>query len=148
MFPLERGEDGWPPADDEILWATKTGRGTFKLDNIPFYVCGVSCEDIIAADASERGPLRFKALVEPSFHSTIRVILTKDCQDRRPLDERTTDLRGKLKALGCDTEAYRPGFFAVDIPPSVKLSDVRAILMPGTEAGFWDYEEATLWHTG
>lgn len=145
-FPLERDEDGYPPADNEVLWATRTGPGTFRLDNIPFYARGLSSGDVVAAEESERGPLRFKAVVEPSMHSTIRVVLAKNCSDCRPIEERMSDLRGKLTALGCNTEANYPGFFAVDVPPSVKLSEVREILSPGCEAGLWDYEEAALWH--
>ncbi len=148
MFPLERDRDGYPPVENEVLWAKETGPATFRLDNIPFYARGVSCGDVVAAESLDRGPLRFRAVVEPSLHSTIRVFLPEDSPDHRPLHERTADLRGKLKALGCDTEANRPGFFAIDVPPSVKLSAVRAILAPGSEAGFWDYEEATLWHAG
>lgn len=147
MFPLIRDADGYPPADNEILWATKARRGMFRLDNIPFYARGVSCGDIVAAEESESGPLRFRAIVEPSMHSTIRVVLAKNCSDRRPIVERMSDLREKLKALGCDTEANYPGFFAIDVPPPVKLSEVRRILSSGCEAGLWDYEEATLWRT-
>lgn len=147
VFPLERDEDGYPPADNEVLWAIKTGPGTFRLDNIPFYARGLSWGDIVSADKLDRGPLRFRAVVEPSLHSTIRIALAKICSDRRPIEERMRELRGRLEALGCDSEANYPGFLAVDVPPAVKLSAVRAVLTPGFEAGLWDYEEATVRHT-
>ena len=124
MFPLIRDADGYPPADNEVLWATKTDRGMFRLDNIPFYARGVSCGDIVAVEESERGPQRFRAIVKPSKHSTIRVVLAKSCPDCRPIGERMSDLRRKFRVLGCDTEANYPGFFAIDVPSSVKLSEL------------------------
>src|ERR1700753_3826510 len=73
-FKLERDEENYPPADWEWLWASPTQESTFKLDNIPFFAKGVSCGDIIAADQTPSG-LIFKELVQPSGHSTVRIII-------------------------------------------------------------------------
>ncbi len=147
MFPLNRNEDGYPPVDSETMWAVTDRQGAYKLDNIPFYACGISFEDVVTADAEESGLLKFREVIEPSMHSTVRVVLMKNGTDARPMDERMAELRHKLEKIGCSTEANYPGFFAVDIPPSVTLSSVQGILSPGTKAGLWDYEEATLWHS-
>lgn len=144
-FKIEQDEDGYPGVDVETIWARRRGRG-FEVDNIPFYVRGVSWGDVVSVEPAKSGVLEFRKVVEPSFHSTIRVILVKECSDHRSIEERTAELRKRLSTIGCDSEGVRPGFFSVDIPPSITLSAVRKILVPGFENGLWDYEEATLWH--
>lgn len=144
-FEIEQDEDGYPGVGTETVWARRGARG-FEVDNIPFYVRGVSCGDVVSVEPPQSGIFEFREVIEPSFHSTIRVVLAKECSDRRPVEERMDELRQRLSAIGCDSEGVRPGFFSVDIPPSTTLSAVRKILVPGFEDGLWDYEEATLWH--
>lgn len=145
QFVLQRDECGYPPADSEVLWAlTEAGLG-YKLDNIPFYAQGISFGDIVEADPVPKGPLRFARVVVHSRHSTIRVSLTDECPDKRPLDLRTEELRSELHALGCGTELSHDGFFSVDVPPSAPLESVRDALSRGLAAGLWAYEEPVLW---
>lgn len=144
-FNIKQDECGYPGIDAEIMWAKRVKNG-FEIDNIPFYIYGLSCEDIVVADLSDLNMHEFKQIVEPSQHSTIRVIHAKQCADDRPIDERMNDLRRQLNIIGCESEGVRPGFFAIDVPPLVELNTVREILISGYELGLWDYEEATLWH--
>jgi hypothetical protein len=39
----------------ESLWAVEQGDGTVKLDNIPWFVRGVACGDILATLTDEDG---------------------------------------------------------------------------------------------
>ena len=135
-FALTRDEDGYPPADWEHLWGRRVGDSLFELDNTPFFARGVSYHDVVLVDRRE-GLNVFREVVRKSGHSTLRVML---------FEEKLTDeLRSRLADLGCATElSHIPGLIAVDIPPSVELSQVRAILEEGERSGYWEYEEAAI----
>ncbi|MGH7717996.1 MAG: DUF4265 domain-containing protein [Gemmatimonadaceae bacterium] len=135
-FRLVRDEDGYPPADWEHLWARAVGDDQYVIDNTPFFVRGISFGDVVAAER-ESGQLVFRQLVQPSPHSTLRVILF-----RKDLVVR---LRQRMRELGCATElSHVPGLIAVDVPPGVSLESVRQVLDVGEKAGDWEYEEAAV----
>jgi len=144
-FDLDQDESGYPPVRIENLWAVPLGSGTFQIDNIPFFVCGVSCEDIVAARADAEGTLRYAGLVRMGGHSTVRTILYDQPSNKTTLTERTQRLRAHLKSLGCWTEqSHIPGLVSVDIPANVNLEAVRQFLQKGLDDSAWDYEEATI----
>jgi Domain of unknown function (DUF4265) len=146
-FDLLQDESGYPPVTMETMWAVPVGSGFFRLDNIPFYVTGVSCFDIVSAQMQLQGWLRFNGLHQASGHSTLRVIVFDESPDSRPLLQRIRELRSELSALGCLTEAsHIPSLISVDVPPEVRLAPVQALLLNGQRQGFWDYEEAALAH--
>jgi hypothetical protein len=74
-FEIERDENGYPPVSVEYLWAVPHERGQFRIDNIPFFVLGVSCDDIVDAQKDQTEMLRFVSLAVEGGHSTVRVIL-------------------------------------------------------------------------
>ncbi|MGW0766846.1 DUF4265 domain-containing protein [Streptomyces sp. NPDC002676] len=47
--------DGWPPASVESLWTVDQGDGTVRLDNIPWFVRGIACGDIVTTEPDEEG---------------------------------------------------------------------------------------------
>jgi hypothetical protein len=143
IFPLEQDESGWPPHDAETLWAERQPDGSFKLDNIPVFVRGVSCYDIIAADQDEPPEgeagfwYRFRRVVEPSGHGTVR-IWAKDADS-------VPGLRENLRGFGCDSEGtHLPRLIAVDIPVSADVEAVMEFIAAGEERGDWEYEEGCL----
>lgn len=137
-FRLERGDDGYPPADWEHLWATRLPDGTFELDNTPFFAVGVSYLDVVATVRGD-GMNVFRSVVRASGHSTLRVILF----DTAVLQT----VRTALRELGCSTElSHLPNLIAVDIPPNVELNRVRQYLSKGELDGQWEYEESALQH--
>ncbi len=146
LFELKKDEQGYPPADIEQLWAEPIGGNLFRIDNVPFFVTGISCEDIVEALPDSQGELRYKSLVRPSAHSTLRVVLFRESPDPRPLADRVTDLRNQLKGLGCVTElGHLPGLVAVD---ALSVRPVLPLLQTGEKADLWEYEEAALRDTG
>lgn len=76
-FDLSHDEQGYPPAKTETLWAVPVGPAQFRLDNIPFFVCGVSCFDVIEALKDGTDRLKYHRLLTPSGHSTLRVIFLR-----------------------------------------------------------------------
>jgi hypothetical protein len=136
LFELEQDEDDYPPASAETLWAIKVGEGLFKIDNIPFFALGVAVNDIVSA-VPEEGVFRFKEVVHPSGHSTIRVIVYDPSN--------VSAARAHFQQLGCSTEqSHLPRLIAIDVPPTVSLEKLRQQLDSGKEAEQWGYEEACL----
>src|SRR5882757_7842392 len=73
-FRLMRDEEDWPPADWEHLWAIPRGTQRYELDNIPFFVKGVACGDVVSAQSEDQG-LVFDRVLLRGGHSTVRVIM-------------------------------------------------------------------------
>jgi hypothetical protein len=135
-FRLERDSDDYPPQDIESMWAVPLGNGSYRLDNVPFFVRGVSSEDVVLAKREE-GELFFARLVEAGGHSTVRVLVSNQGE--------TQAVRDELRALGCSSErTHVPGLIAVDIPPSVQYADVRVFLAKGEQNGRWEFEEGCI----
>jgi hypothetical protein len=140
IIPLEQDEDGYPPVGSERLWALEVGEGRYQLDNIPFFARELACGDIVAAvpmEGADEGILRYERLLEPSGHSTFRVLVHDEAQVPEVCD--------LLEGLGCGTErSHLPRLVAIDIPPTVSLDAVRQALEPGRAQERWDYEESCL----
>ena len=141
LFDLKKDGDGYPPADTERLWAEPLGNNLFKIDNVPFFVKGISCEDVVEASSDTEGELRYRSLVRPSSHSTLRVILFRESPDPRPIEDRVADLRRQLEEVGCSTElSHIPGLIAVDTD-SASIDRAFGVLRSGEKANLWEYEE-------
>jgi hypothetical protein len=144
-FRLVQDELGYPPATSEMLWAAPVGESLFCLDNIPFFVRGLSCFDVVQAREGADGLLEYDHLVEPRGHSTIRVIFHDTASDPRPLADRVAELRRQLRELACPSElSHIPRLIAIDIPPEADFTLARAILDAGERRKLWEYEEATI----
>ena len=119
----------------ESVWAAPVSEG-YKIDNIPFYAREVACEDVISAKADDDGALRYTGLSVASGHSTIRLWFADESNVAR--------VRDHLRGMGCPSELDLPRLVAVDVPPSVPYSDVRAYLDAQEAVGLFEYEEACL----
>jgi hypothetical protein len=136
VVPLEKDEDGYPPADYENLWVTFAGGGHYKVVNIPFFATGIALGDIVEAQP-EQGLLRFRRVVHPSGHSTIRVIVYDKGE--------VASVRDFFKGMGCSIEqSHIPGLITLDVPPSISLAQVQQALAVGESQERWGYEEACL----
>ncbi|MEO6394169.1 MAG: DUF4265 domain-containing protein [Pyrinomonadaceae bacterium] len=136
MFKLEKDSDGYPPDDWESIWAYETSTGQYCVDNIPFFVRGLSLGDIVSVDR-KGNELHFKDVISPSGHSVLRVVVF----DR----SRMKELHDDLAQLGCSTEqSHLPSLLAVDCPPTANLSKVIDFLSKGETNDYWSYEEASI----
>lgn len=122
-------------AEVESLWAIACDEG-YQLDNIPFYAKGVALNDLV--DAKEVGGcIRVTKLLQPSGHSTVQIWFTHL--------ESIESTRDQLKKNGCNSEiSDKPRLVAVDVPPSVKYSEIKRFLDEGVTEKKWDYQEACL----
>ncbi|HEX5751251.1 MAG TPA: DUF4265 domain-containing protein [Archangium sp.] len=136
VFKLEKDEDDYPPLDYEGLWALPVGEGLFQIDNVPFFARGIAHGDIVSA-APEQRELRFREVVRPSGHSTLRLII----YDEKDIPS----VRALLQEMGCSIEqSHIPGLISVDVPPTVSLAVLRTALDEGEAQERWGYEEACL----
>ena len=137
-FELQRDEDGYPPDKWESLWAYETELGLYCVDNIPFYVRGISSGDVVSAE-EDCGQLLFKKLVRPSTNSVFRLYLS-DASDMQAA-------RDQFRGLGCETELSNlPRLVAVEIPDEVDFEPVGSLFQQGAAGGRWEYEEGVLRH--
>jgi hypothetical protein len=137
LFRLPRAdEEGWPPATIEGIWVVPGDDGWYRIDNIPFFVRGISAGDEVSGVRIE-GELWFAKLERSIGHRTVRVIVFDP--------GRLRDVLTELHALGCDSEvSHLPQLAAVDIPPHVDPAPIVALLRAGRAAGTVDYEEASV----
>jgi Domain of unknown function (DUF4265) len=138
LFHLEKDEDDYPPDDWESLWAQEIGGGSYKIDNIPFFVRGISVGDIVSVKKKEEDFV-FNVIEEYSSNSVIRVMLFVPTK----LDE----LKLKMSGFGCEFESsHIKGLISFDVPPTASFSDIVEYLQFGEDQEFWSYEEASIRH--
>jgi len=135
-FHLEVDESGYPPVSSEYLWAVPTRRGSYIVDNIPFYAREISMGDEFSASMSD-GSLTFKSVVKPSSNSTIRVFVKKKQEQER--------IASGLKKFGCRTEIMEATpLIAASLPLGCKLADALAFLDSEVESGTVAIEESAV----
>ena len=123
----------------ETVWADPTPEG-YQIDNIPFYALSIAYRDIVAAVPNANGQLEYRGLVRASGHSTIRVLIATG--------EDVPSIRDELRSLGCPSElSDHPRLIAVDVPPSIPYSRIRAVLDDGERKGRFEFEEGCLGQT-
>ncbi|MDD1611425.1 MAG: DUF4265 domain-containing protein [Methylococcaceae bacterium] len=138
-FYLEQDDDGYPPVATESLWARELQDNMYCIDNIPFYAKGVSLNDIVTAKPNEENLLFFRKIIQPSGHSTIRVIIFEDAD--------VSSWQHELEKFGCASEKdYLPQLISVDIPPTVDIQNVWALLEEGLHNDQLEYEDACIQH--
>ncbi len=137
LFKLEKEDEDYPPVDYERLWARPLGNSLFELDNIPFFVRGISVGDVVAAHPRE-GEVVFSKLVRASGSSTLRIIIFEESH--------VEEVRRQLQKLGCTTELNVSKMLGVDVPAQVDLQAVRTWLMEQQSSGTLEFEDACIRH--
>ncbi|NEC84761.1 DUF4265 domain-containing protein [Streptomyces sp. SID12501] len=140
-------EDDWPPAGVESLWALDQGNGTVKLDNIPWFVRGVACGDVVAASPDEEGMLWAGDVVLPSENCTIRLIVLREGGSGAA---RQSVLNAFDRLGVCGEGIERFGMVALDVPPTADLVQVQRLLNHGVTKEWWEMEEGCVtarWRT-
>jgi hypothetical protein len=134
-------EDDWPPASVESLWAVDQCDGTVRLDNIPWFVRGIACGDIMAAEPDEEGVWWAGEVVRRSENCTIRLIVFRDGGSGAARQS----VLNAFQALGVDGEGIEQfGMVALDVPPIADLAKVQRLLNHGVAEEWWDMEEGCI----
>lgn len=139
---LERDESGYPPWEEEWLWAEPIGGSQFRVTSVPIFARGLSIFDIVdAVEVRERRLAKRRwfaeRVVASSGHSTLRVILFRD-----EAHDAVLRLCADHGSEASHTEI--PGLFAVDVPPTASLVDLLRDLRVHADDGDWDIDEANI----
>jgi hypothetical protein len=119
-FQLEPDEYGYPPTTSEFLWCVPTKRGSYVVDNIPFFAREISLGDEIAAEKVDN-ILQFSRVLHESENSTVRVLLKKP--------HISEAIRDKLHGFGCGTELMDElSLLAVTLPPDSLIAEALSFL--------------------
>jgi hypothetical protein len=141
-FALDQEMDGWPPVTAERMWATPTGQdNVVVLDNIPFFVRGVACYDVVAVTQDDSGVLWAGKKIRWSGNCTIRVIPYRDGPlhgDRQAV----LDAFAPFGVEGAGAEQY--ALVALNVPASADLVAVKRLLREGEQDNRWAYEEGCI----
>lgn len=133
----------WHGYETESVWAELVEGNRYRLRNIPFFVKGVSFEDIVFIREKE-GDLFFESTSIASGHSTYRIILEKTI-----FDSDFSSYWLPLEELGCSYESSdrnKTYLLAVDVPPGADIHKVYGLLDEGEKEGIWEFEEGHCGH--
>jgi hypothetical protein len=123
--------------ETEKVWAEPVAPNEFRLLNSPFFVFGVSADDVVEAGL-QQGTYEFERVVRKGGHSTYRIFL----QAGRIIgDESFQLLWNGIRQLGATFENANDHLLSVDVPPHVDVVGVYALLKKGEADGVWAFEE-------
>lgn len=128
---LRQDGSGYPPFAAEEVEATEVGDHLYRLETAPSFAFGLATGDVVRV-AHYGADMWIEEIVEPSGHSTVRVV---------SLGSNSVDAPKKaLEDLGCSTfKSLIDGMIVVDVPPTVDFDLVRSYLVAGREESVWDF---------
>lgn len=130
-FPIEKDKDGYPKTRDwEGLWCEPLERG-FRVKNVPFYLTNVAPEDVVLAEPTSEGYLRFQSVVQRGKYSVYRLLIYE-----QPDVQETVS---RLQQLGALVDADDK-LIAVGVGPETQEETVRFIIS-GKESGRWGAQD-------
>lgn len=132
------------PADAEGIWAVATDRGTYIVDNIPFYARGVALGDEVRADR-EGGRLWAGGVVAHSGAATLRFVIAAEDELRALQDMRW--LAGRLDALGIEHEDDEDRLLVASVHESHDRESLVVAIryFAATGKGRYELGKATPW---
>ncbi len=123
----------------ESMWAEPVGPDTYKLQNTPWDIYGVNCEDIVRAEPAADGMLEFVEVVAPSGYSTFRIMRREGVGTAKFMQA-----LAPLLAVGCSYEQSFVRLYAISAPPDADPNQVTSTLEAGATAAVWDWEPGSL----
>jgi hypothetical protein len=141
LFSLDVDEDGWPPASAETMWARALSPDRVKIDNVPFFVRGLSSGDEVRVVRDDDGMLVATEVIEWAGHCTVQVVPFPSGALEGDL-QRVLDAFAPLGITGEGIEQFR--LIALDIPLDADLQAIIGLLRYGFEEDWWDYEEGNV----
>lgn len=141
-FVLPPGE--WHGVAQETLWCEDMEHDRYRLHNTPFFITGLSYDDIVATEI-RNGVACFKSVLVRGGHSTYRILYDKSI-DRNTLQSSLQN----IQALDCSYEAGMDlgslKLLAIDVHPKADIRAIWQALKNGEAKGIWDFEEGHCEH--
>ena len=130
-FPIEKDKDGYPKTRDwEGLWCEPLDCG-FKVKNVPFYLRNVAPEDVILAQRTGEGYLRYESVIQRGKCSVYRLLIYK----QQDVKETVSRLQRMGALVDVDDKLV-----AVGVGPGA-LEDIVRFIISGKESGKWGAED-------
>jgi hypothetical protein len=123
------------PIATESLWAERLGASLYRLRNVPFYLRGVSEQDIVRVEEND-GRLIVAGIIDRGGHSTYRIFLPEQTSE-----EQFSKDWIPLQELGCTYERARRRLVAIDVPPHADVYAVYDVLEHGEKERRWEFKE-------
>ena len=123
----------------ESLWGKRYDDPYFQVQSIPFYLKGISYNDIISVQIIN-GMYNFDKVISVSGHSNYRVYIKNEN------DEGFKKYWQPLENIGCSYENANSKLFAIDVPPKTDIDKVYELLETGEKENFWEFEEGNCEH--
>lgn len=139
IFKLTQDEDGYPPVEFESIWGLQITPQKYEVDNIPYYIYGVSKGDIILAIESDN-EIHASHLLSRGGHSTLRVFAEDETARHQIFTHLTKN------GAQC-TSTKGSSLLAIDIPPTTDFQKIDAFLSSLSNNETIAYEDACLQHT-
>lgn len=125
-------------ADVETLWAFDLGNDRYKLDNLPYFAYGVSCDDVVLAPFDEdEGFPTFQKVVTKSGNRTVRIFF----EEKFANSSKSSALLDRLVERGCTFENGNGRLVAVEVPENVDLNGIAEELIRADV--YWEYADPT-----
>jgi Domain of unknown function (DUF4265) len=128
------------PLTTESLWAERIGPNLYRLRNVPFFLHGVSEQDIVRAEETD-GQLLASAIVDRGGHSTYRIFLPEQTSE-----EQFSRDWVPLHELGCTYERASRRLIAIDLPLHADVYAVYEALELGEKGRLWEFEDRHCGH--
>jgi Domain of unknown function (DUF4265) len=143
--PLVKIKVSLPPNDPsgmdaEWLWGKPVGDASFALQNVPFLIDGLSCEDVVAVRL-EDDIFVFDRVLSRSGHSTYRIYAKVD-----KTDSELNALIEKLRSMHCEFERANSKLLGVNVLPEADIYAVYKVLEDAENLGFMEFDEGHCGH--
>ncbi|WP_234004326.1 DUF4265 domain-containing protein, partial [Cronobacter sakazakii] len=126
-------------SDYESVWLKINNEGDYELNNIPFYVYGVSKGDVLAFQKKDEFVV--SSILKNNGHSTMSIYMN--------VKHQKNDVIYALQLLGGFTNsAITSPLFSLDIPSEVSFAAIDRFLKEKMKEGILDYEDVCLQHAG
>ncbi|MFI6762452.1 DUF4265 domain-containing protein [Micromonospora sp. NPDC050417] len=141
-FRFVQGEDGWPPVEEEGVWAVRLDDDLAEIHNIPFFVQGSADRDVVRVRTAADGRHWAVERVRWSGNCTIRVLPFRD----GPIGPSARGVWEKFAGLGVTAEGHNSDLplVALSVPPEADLAAVKRLLAQGDQEGWWWHEESCI----
>jgi Domain of unknown function (DUF4265) len=127
-FLLSEDQSGPFPISTESLWCDVEGK-YYRLKSIPFFVDGISFDDLIEVSKAIDGNFKIEQVIEPSKNSTVWLYFKDEQNGQKMLDS--------LLALGCGVEGgVFDGYFSVNVPHTIDFNKVQGLVHEGQQLGY------------
>jgi hypothetical protein len=148
---FELDDEDWHGRPSETLWAEPVAGatvGVYRLRNSPFFMRGVSYQDIVRAVPSvDHLGLAFAGAIDHSGHSTYMLLVPPDSREFATYWERLSKRGCTFESMHISVSLGPRILYSVDVPASSNVHAVYAVLEEGERNHVWVFQEGHFGHT-